>query len=104
MVLSSLPARGAWIEIPKIVAHSAQLWASLPARGAWIEIFLEKRFSPRGQASLPARGAWIEMFLCSAFTHLPKSRSPHGERGLKFLPGHGRALPAGVAPRTGSVD
>ena len=31
-------------------------------------------------------------------------RSPHGERGLKFLAGAGRVYVRYVAPRTGSVD
>ena len=33
----SLPARGAWIEIPKI-GGMCKMKKSLPARGAWIEI------------------------------------------------------------------
>ena len=38
------------------------IWWSLPARGAWIEIKKEAN-------------RWAEL----------KSRSPHGERGLKFF-------------------
>ena len=38
MVSSSLPSRGAWIEIVSVIwTMSPVLW-SLPSRGAWIEI------------------------------------------------------------------
>ena len=33
---------------------------SLPVRGAWIEIFLHK-YHNNHKASLPVRGAWIEI-------------------------------------------
>ena len=77
----SLPARGAWIEIPylhtnrSIKRRSPQgerglkfaiQWAlyrpllSLPARGAWIEISYLSRLNLL-ILSLPARGAWIEI-------------------------------------------
>ena len=54
--------------------------------------------------SLPLRGAWIEMLLCLGVLVLPMSRSPCGERGLKFtlLCLHSRMLI--VAPPAGSVD
>ena len=35
--------------------------------------------------SLPSRGAWIEIGLGSKYPIFPGRRSPHGERGLKFL-------------------
>ena len=56
---TSLPSRGAWIEMPARQPQSARL-LSLPSRGAWIEITLSK---PRDalHKSLPSRGAWIEM-------------------------------------------
>ena len=57
--MTSLPVRGAWIEIctssPCKVGFS-----SLPVRGAWIEIFLHK-YHNNHKASLPVRGAWIEI-------------------------------------------
>ena len=55
---------------------------SLPTRGAWIEITSSQLYFS-GSESLPTRGAWIEISTvlpCSSTT----SRSPHGERGLKF--------------------
>ncbi len=76
--------------------------------------------------SLPPRGAWIEILNDASIASIPLSRSPHGERGLKFiesggLEGGGVSLPprgawieiekwsvsdcrSDVAPPTGSVD
>ena len=44
--LTSLPPRGAWIEIPKYL-EIALYFSSLPPRGAWIEIlhFLARMLS-----------------------------------------------------------
>ena len=49
--------------------------------------------------SLPARGAWIEITENKDNILAPCSRSPHGERGLKYSPskvfaGIGGSLPA----------
>ena len=57
---ASLPVRGAWIEIQVIVTPNA-FCTSLPVRGAWIEI----------NGACPKVGAI-------------RSRSPCGERGLKY--------------------
>ena len=84
-------------------------WESLPARGAWIEIPASRirlciavSRSPHGERglkycrrslpwstweSLPARGAWIEIREYRACEALVHSRSPHGERGLKSVMG-----------------
>ena len=35
---TSLPSRGAWIEIPTVNHADVVNWLSLPSRGAWIEI------------------------------------------------------------------
>ena len=35
--------------------------------------------------SLPVRGAWIEIYILQDFSRQRRSRSPCGERGLKFL-------------------
>ena len=75
----SLPARGAWIEIPWRVL-SWDGGGSLPARGAWIEMTLTEKLL-RMERSLPARGAWIEI-----------SYLRYGDAGDH------------VAPREGSVD
>ena len=58
----SLPSRGAWIEIPVVAALAQALQMSLPSRGAWIEIHMQRPY-------IPAR----------------YRRSPHGERGLKYV-------------------
>ena len=59
--VTSLPVRGAWIEIFEVfckkIAH-----LSLPVRGAWIEM-LTPPSPPRKRWSLPVRGAWIEITL-----------------------------------------
>ena len=73
--LSSLPVRGAWIEI------ALQRSASLPSRGAWIEIGYARTGRRPGGESLPVRGAWIEIGILCNFTPV-----------------------CGVAPRKGSVD
>ena len=49
--------------------------------------------------SLPAWGAWIEIYLWVGFFSVSQRRSPHGERGLKFLSwvrrnSHKMSLPA----------
>ena len=101
----SLPARGAWIEMPEQLEqlkpyigrspqgerglksvrrplHPPEHW-SLPARGAWIEISTLSGWRPC-QSSLPARGAWIEICAAVGRSHRAGSRSPQGERGLKY--------------------
>ena len=78
----SLPARGAWIEIGKLLAYAHRL-RSLPARGAWIEIPTRIDVCD-ASTSLPARGAWIEISSHMSTVCAAKSRSPHGERGLKY--------------------
>ena len=120
----SLPVRGAWIEIRKKTLHTKISW-SLPVRGAWIEIATTLRAVESG-TSLPVRGAWIEITLWIFRSALPISRSPCGERGLKFssvvpICAFARSLPvrgawieilysatsfstSSVAPRAGSVD
>ena len=60
MKVSSLPTRGAWIEIITSLIASTIVW-SLPTRGAWIEIFIFLRSCSKAEESLPTRGAWIEM-------------------------------------------
>ena len=99
----SLPARGAWIEILSVTIQLDIFFVSLPARGAWIEIPSLGR-SRRAVSSLPARGAWIEILLFRFENMYLPSRSPHGERGLKYLTMNGKSSGSHVAPRTGSVD
>ena len=81
--ITSLPVRGAWIEIATSSAVLPCI-ASLPVRGAWIEIFLS-RYPVQPHRSLPVRGAWIEMICLLTSSNSPVGRSPCGERGLKFL-------------------
>ena len=85
---ASLPAWGAWIEIQETVTPASHS-SSLPAWGAWIEISKASRKGTR-PASLPAWGAWIEIQDKKPKPSW-KSRSPHGERGLKsFRPSWAR--------------
>ena len=79
----SLPSRGAWIEIC-ICSGEGGSMRSLPSRGAWIEIFLTRRIGSTPSTSLPSRGAWIEIEDYVLGQAGNASRSPHGERGLKF--------------------
>ena len=59
-IFSSLPPRGAWIEIMK-PWKAERICESLPPRGAWIEI-LSLNPEPLDLLSLPPRGAWIEIY------------------------------------------
>ena len=54
--------------------------------------------------SLPARGARIEILLTGLATCKDGSRSPQGERGLKFHRVAEVARVGAVAPRKGSAD
>ena len=55
MGFTSLPARGAWIEIIALAAENTET-LSLPARGAWIEMKSE-RDSQKGEAVAPRTGS-----------------------------------------------
>ena len=99
----SLPPRGAWIEIaiPCVEIISVK---SLPPRGAWIEIAEIEEYnksdagrSPHGERGL--KYLWPR-FLVQAYP----GRSPHGERGLKYVDCAGHVAAGDVAPPTGSVD
>ena len=76
---SSLPVRGAWIEMQPFLIH-VEGRTSLPVRGAWIEI-VAALGDALGISSLPVRGAWIEISSVSPMSNAPM-----------------------VAPRAGSVD
>ena len=76
---------------------------SLPPRGAWIEIAIPcvEIISVK---SLPPRGAWIEIAEIEEYNKSDAGRSPHGERGLKYLwPRFLVQAYPGRSP-TGSVD
>ena len=72
--MRSLPVRGAWIEICRLLG-TFRGGVSLPVRGAWIEIS-GAPMGRRRSASLPVRGAWIEIKLESLPDLFPKCRSP----------------------------
>ena len=76
---------------------------SLPARGAWIEIVMQDIIAPKflGRSPHGERGLKYMKYV-EWGTH--GSRSPHGERGLKYNGGGAPEKVKGVAPRTGSVD
>ena len=71
--LTSLPARGGWIEIFLYAVVSVSNPSSLPARGGWIEIW-RRGWKKMERPSLPARGGWIEIDYDSrlkAFVEVP---------------------------------
>ena len=78
--------------------------SSLPTRGAWIEINTANprnahccRRSPPGERGLKyARNPPRKL--------KEGRRSPPGEHGLKFLPSHLVTVTSTVAPHPGSVD
>ena len=57
---------------------------SLSSRRAWIEIGQVPAFEETAQ-SLSSRRAWIEIPTCATSSPACSCRSPHGERGLKFI-------------------
>ena len=123
---TSLPSRGAWIEICWQRARSAwpsrrsphgerglkfrnhqipvSLRGSLPSRGAWIEIVsgrrqhtTERRRSPHGERGLKSWSASPPV--------PPRRRSPHGERGLKCVGvGIGRAAEESLPSRGAWIE
>ena len=117
----SLSSRRAWIEIGyKVFACASHsqvalltesvdwnltslywivgLRMSLSSRRAWIEI--NKTFKELFEylLSLSSRRAWIEILWLSSHLALDKSRSPHGERGLKLLLVEATSERAGRSP------
>ena len=79
---TSLPVRGAWIEMLSNI-FCVVVTPSLPVRGAWIEIS-SWLVMWNMSTSLPVRGAWIEILRGGNTDIAVCSRSPCGERGLKF--------------------
>ena len=59
------------------------VFPSLPVRGAWIEIGRLMSSAASSAWSLPVRGAWIEIAQSAAINYHHHRRSPCGERGLK---------------------
>ena len=59
-LLPSLPMRGEWIEIFRLLEGGKGAW-SLPMRGEWIEIPSFLSLERVLAMSLPMRGEWIEM-------------------------------------------
>ena len=82
MTWESLSPRRAWIEIFWTVAGATGA-ASLSPRRAWIEILVTVERLKK-LSSLSPRRAWIEIQLGGKIKAGRMSRSPHGERGLKF--------------------
>ena len=58
---------------------------SLSSRRAWIEISDEVGRPTNASKSLSSRRAWIEISPVTLSTSSSVSRSPHGERGLKYV-------------------
>ena len=79
--------------------HANRFYVSLPVRGAWVEMpALRCRSAPC--PSLPVRGAWVEIYCSDGVSVCRRSRSPCGERGLKFAfcdfsPAQARRSPCG---------
>ena len=96
-LVASLSSRRAWIEI----MVQAKFWIdhrkSLSSRRAWIEIKSPHQTSFWNQ-SLSSRRAWIEIFFKNFCIINRISRSPHGERGLKFCHGVGHLCELGRSP------
>ena len=103
LIIESLSARRAWIEILKARTNQNQIYValrkesvdrnrclpvrrgdperSLSARRAWIEIIRTKAKVSSFELSLSARRAWIEMAAAYRPARGVAGRSPQGERG-----------------------
>ena len=79
----SLSLRRAWIEICSASSHPCLPAWSLSLRRAWIEICATVR-RLLSDPSLSLRRAWIEMSSMFLTGCQLLSRSPYGERGLKY--------------------
>ena len=77
---------------------------SLSSRRAWIEMLNLFESITDIIASLSSRRAWIEISLILHLIFRPNSRSPRGERGLKFFELSVLGLLIGVALLAESVD
>ena len=82
--LVSLPVRGAWVEISIQTNTFKGALTSLPVRGAWVEIEFSRNARLQSSRSLPVRGAWVEILGKIILATSSGSRSPCGERGLKW--------------------
>ena len=82
--LTSLPVRGAWIEIRWTTCTTTTRQSRSPCgeRGLKSGGFWKVR---PDTPSLPVRGAWIEIVLDEKISGERSGRSPCGERGLKLL-------------------
>ena len=103
VTLSSLPTRGAWIEMG-LRPSSGDTGASLPTRGAWIEIWTPPVWWPRRWGRSPHGERGLKSANRLLMGRL-SGRSPHGERGLK-LPGWPvlRFLPTSLPTRGAWIE
>ena len=102
IVYTSLPVRGAWIEIPLMPSSVTCTRGRSPCGERGLKCYPAGRQSASA-LSLPVRGAWIEITLDSVSMSMLR-RSPCGERGLKFHLLCDVERVQQVAPRAGSVD
>ena len=63
----SRPARGAWVEIPILIADASEVLRRAP-QGARGLKFFQKSFWIVNTKSRPARGAWVEIFASPPIT------------------------------------
>ena len=75
--------------------------ASLPAWGVWIEIYQIRDRRSRSISSLPAWGVWIEIRAGNPYEPPRERHSPHGECGLKSVPGRQNRRPHTSLPAWG---
>ena len=87
VVVKSLSARRAWIEIKSSIEEVSKYVVSLSARRAWIEIVISAMTS-QISVSLSARRAWIEIMddLEPSTTRRVALRKESVDRNPLFLP------------------
>ena len=80
----SLSLRRAWIEIPAATSTRTRM-ASLSLRRAWIEILSTRNVSQPITSRSPYGERGLKFFGLCLVCHGFERRSPYGERGLKYL-------------------
>ena len=77
---------------------------SLPSRGAWIEMLYVGADRKTGESRSPHGERGLKFRRLEALHETAECRSPHGERGLKYCSTSESKRGHRVAPLTGSVD
>ena len=99
----SLPPRGAWSMSGTFTATHPGEGNVAPPTGSVVNVHQSNTYLTEPQVA-PPTGSVVNVFSDNSRTYPRRSRSPHGERGLKCLIAVTMERLEDVAPPTGSVD